>query len=80
MSKEYYTKAEVNLLLAELKKEIIETISPKKSNKKKAFKLKMNPGRIIKDKRLWILHEYLTKNGLIEPVTKGFRYGFYREN
>jgi hypothetical protein len=70
MSKEYYTKAEVNLLLAELKKEIIETISPKKSNKKKAFKFKMNPGRIIMDKRLWILHEYLTKNELIEKVTK----------
>lgn len=70
MSKEYYTKAEVNLLLAELKKEIIETISPKKSNKKKAFKFKMNPGRIIKDKRLWILHEYLTKNELIEKVTR----------
>ena len=35
MSKDYYTKDEVNLLLAELKKEIIETISTKKSNKKK---------------------------------------------
>ena len=44
MSKDYYTKDEVNLLLAELKKEIIETISTKKSNKKKAFKFKMNPG------------------------------------
>jgi len=70
MSKDYYTKDEVNLLIAELKKEIIETISPKKSNKKKAFKFKMNPGRIIIDKRLWILHEYLTKNELIEKVTK----------
>jgi hypothetical protein len=63
MSKEYYTKAEVKLLLAELKKEILESISPKKSKK-------MNPGRIIIDKRLWILHEYLTKNELIEKVTK----------
>lgn len=71
MSKEYYTKAEVKLLLAELKKEILESISPKKSKKnKKGFKFKMNPGRIIIDKRLWILHEYLTKNELIEKVTK----------
>ncbi|MEJ6547484.1 MAG: hypothetical protein QNL73_06100 [Flavobacteriaceae bacterium] len=70
MSKDYYTKAEVQKLLDELKKEIIEILSPKKSSAKKAFKFNGLTGRIILDKRLWILHEYLTKNGLIEKVTK----------
>ena len=70
MSKDYYTKAEVQKLLDELKKEIIETLSPKKSIEKKAFKFKGIYGRIIEDKRLWILHEYLTKNELIEQVSK----------
>ena len=70
MSKDYYTKAEVQKLLDELKKEIIETLSPKKSSVKKAFKLNGLTGRVIHDKRLWILHKYLIKNGLIEPVTK----------
>ena len=80
MSKEYYTKAEVKLLLAELKKEILESISPKKSKIKKGFKFKRNPGRIIIDKRLLILHAYLTKNELIEKVTiKEFSAAFVGE-
>ena len=70
MSKDYYTKAEVQKLLDELKKEIIETLSPKKSSVKKAFKFNGLKGRAILDKRLGILHKYLIKNGLIEPVTK----------
>lgn len=70
MSKDYYTRAEVQKLLDELKKEIIDTLSPKKSSVKKAFKFNGLTGRVIHDKRLWILHEYLMKNGLIEPVTK----------
>ena len=70
MSKDYYTKAEVQKLLDELKKEIIDTLSPKKSSVKKAFKFNGLTGRVILDKRLWVLHKYLMKNGLIEPVTK----------
>jgi hypothetical protein len=70
METKYYTKAEVDALLAKQKEDLLEIILDKIPSKGTTFKFKMLPGRVMGDKRLWILHEYLIKNGLIEKVSK----------
>lgn len=70
MSKEYYTKAEVNKLLADQKEEILAILSKPSNKELSPFELKMYGGRIIRLQVIDIIFHELLNNKLIDGVSK----------
>jgi hypothetical protein len=70
MSKEYYTKAEVNKLLADQKEEILAILSKPSKKELNSFELKMYGGRIMRLQVIDIIFHELSNNKLIDVVSK----------
>ena len=77
MSKEYYTKAEVNKLLADQKEEILAILSKPSKKELNSFELKIYGGRITRLQVIDIIFHELSNNKLIDGVSeKVFRDAF----
>ena len=70
MSKDYYTKAEVNKLLADQKEEILAILSKPSKKELNSFELKMYGGRIMRLQVIDIIFHELSNNKLIDVVSK----------
>ena len=77
MSKDYYTKAEVDKLLEIQKEEILKILNTPLENKRNTFELKAYKTRFLKFEAIDIIFHELLKNELIEEISKDkFRDAF----
>jgi hypothetical protein len=77
MNKDYYTKSEVDKLLANQKEEILAILSKPSKKELNSFELKMYGGRLMRLQVIDIIFHELSNNKLIDGVPKkAFRAAF----